>query len=186
MGWFGTLKAIGQATGVWRSTVISVGCTVGRTVYREAKRSAMIVNVRRPREPLDEQVKAELAPHFPELDLDRIRMRTRARLPANRFNPAGNYYAMTFGYDIYWRDDFDPGDPSDRVKLAHEVMHVEQVRRHGGESNFACAYGAGYVEGDGDVPSRIGRPTAYHRNPFEAEAYNFEDEFSASLRGDSD
>ncbi len=84
---------------------------------------------------------------------------------------------MTFGNTIYWRDDLDENDPSDLVKLIHEIVHVDQVRRHGDESTFACAYGRGYVDGGGQVPGYVGKPTAYHRNPLESEAYTFESNF---------
>jgi hypothetical protein len=84
---------------------------------------------------------------------------------------------MTFGYTIYWRDSLDESDPGDLVKLIHEVVHVEQVRRFGGEANFSCEYGKGYVAGGGDLPTHIRRPSAYHRNPLEAEAYSFEARF---------
>ena len=41
---------------------------------------------------------------------------------------------MTFGYTIYWRDELDESKPDDLVKLIHELVHVDQVRRNGGES----------------------------------------------------
>jgi hypothetical protein len=84
---------------------------------------------------------------------------------------------MTFGNTIYWRDDLDESDPKDLVKLIHEIVHVEQVRRLGGETAFARTYGAGYLEGGGELPDYIHQPTAYHRNPLEAEAYSFEARF---------
>ena len=84
---------------------------------------------------------------------------------------------MTFGYTIYWRDDLDETNPDDLVKLIHEIVHVDQVRRRGDESSFACDYGRGYIEGGGTLPSYIDEPTAYHRNPLEAEAYTFEARF---------
>jgi hypothetical protein len=182
MSFFGTLKSIGKATGIWNARIRPVGCSLGKVVYREAKRSAQIANLRRPRRELSDAVKAELAPYFPHLDLDKIRLRTKCRLPPNRFNTSGSIYAMTFGYTIYWRDEFDESNPREISKLAHEVMHVDQVRRNGGEAGFACAYGQGYVAGDGDVPDHISRPTAYHRNPMEAEAYRFEARFRTEQR----
>lgn len=114
---------------------------------------------------------------FPDLDVDAIRVRTRCRLPSNRFNRTGRIYAMTFGHTIYWRDELNEDDPADLVKLIHEVVHVDQVRRFGGESSFACEYGKGYVGGGGSLPPHIERPTEYHRNPLEAEAYTFEARF---------
>ena len=95
---------------------------------------------------------------FPELDVERIRYRTGCRLPPNRFKADGNILAMTFGYSIYWRGELDEDKPRDVVNLIHEVLHVDQVRRYGGEQEFACAYGKGYVEGGGQLP-------ASHRPP---------------------
>jgi hypothetical protein len=84
---------------------------------------------------------------------------------------------LTFGNTIYWRDELNEDDTHDLVKLIHELVHVEQVRRHGSESSFACAYGTGYLEGGGALPGYIEEPSAYHRNPLEAEAYTFEARF---------
>ena len=84
---------------------------------------------------------------------------------------------MTFGYTIYWRDELDESRPDDLVKLIHELVHVDQVRRNGGESAFACEYGRGYIVGGGQLPAYIDDVTAYHRNPLEAEAYNFDAQF---------
>jgi hypothetical protein len=150
-----------------------VGCTMGRIVYRETRRSAAFVNVARPKRHLRPATRAMLAELFPSVDVEAIVIRTGCRLPANRFQPSGSIYAMTFGSTIYWRDDLDESDPGDLVRLIHEVVHVDQYRRFGGEAGFACAYGRGYVEGGGDVPPHIREPNAYHRNPLEAEAYRF-------------
>jgi hypothetical protein len=84
---------------------------------------------------------------------------------------------MTFGYTIFWRDELDETKPDDLVRLIHELVHVDQVRRHGGESEFACQYGRGYIEGGGELPAYIADATAYHRNPLEAEAYTFDARF---------
>jgi hypothetical protein len=118
-----------------------------------------------------------LKPLFPDLDLSKITVRTRCRLPSNQFRPTGSIYAMTFGYSIFWRDELDETNPVDLVKLIHEIVHVDQVRRRGSESSFACEYGRGYIEGGGKLPGYIAEPTAYHRNPLEAEAYSFESQF---------
>ena len=147
------------------------------SAFRETKRSAQIVNVRRRRRGLLLPTQDMLRQLFPDLDVSRIRVRDRCRLPANRFQPDGSIYAMTFGYTIYWRDPLDENKPSDLVKLIHEVVHVDQVRRYGGEDGFACAYGRGYLEGGGELPPHITNPTAYHRNPLEVEAYEMDSRF---------
>lgn len=177
MSWFGTLRSLGEALGVVRPSAAPVGCTLGRVVYQETKRAATAVNLTRPARPLRPSTQARLRTLFPDLDVGAIRVRTRCRLPANRFQPSGSIYAMTFGTTIFWRDELDEDDPVDLVRLIHECVHVDQVRRHGGESRFACEYGKGYLAGDGEVPAYIRDPGAYHRNPLEAEAYTFEARF---------
>ena len=84
---------------------------------------------------------------------------------------------MTFGYTIFWRDELDENNPDHLVGLIHELVHVDQVRRHGGESEFACHYGRGYIDGGGELPAYIADVTAYHRNQLEAEAYTFDAQF---------
>ena len=177
MSWWSTLRAAGAALGISERQVVPAGCALGQSIYRETKRATWAVNVHRRPRPLAAATITRLAPWFPELDLSTVRVRTSCRLPPNRFAASGDIYAMTFGSTIYWRDELDEADARDLVKLAHELVHVEQVRRHGGESAFACAYGSGYVEGDGDLPRYVRRPTQYHRNPLEAEAYRFEARF---------
>lgn len=176
-GFMGTLRSIAEALGLIKNRPQPVGCSLGKVAYREMKRSAQITNVTRPRTELSPATKAMLRELYPDLDVDTIRVRTQCRLPANRFNRTGSMYAMTFGYSIYWRDDLDEDDPKDLVKLIHEVMHVDQVRRLGGEEFFACQYSEGYVTGGGELPAYIEEPGAYHRNPLEAEAYMFESRF---------
>ncbi len=176
MAFWGTIRSVGEALGVWQRTT-DVGCSLGRVAFRETKRSAEIVNLRRPRRGLLLPTQQMLGELFPDLDVSKIRIRDKCRLPANRFKPTGSIYAMTFGYTIYWRDELDEQSPRDLVKLIHEVVHVDQVRRHGGEDGFACAYGRGYLDGGGTVPPHIKDPGQYHRNPLEAEAYQFDSKF---------
>ena len=178
MSILGTVRSIGEALGLWKSRAVPIGCSMGKVAFRETKRSAQLANLTRSGEPLKEATQAMLRQLFPDLDVSQIRVLRGCRLPANRFDERGSTYAMTFGHSIYWRDEvLDEDDPVDLVKLIHEVMHVEQARRLGGEAKFACAYGEGYLQGGGDVPARIEDPTAYHRNPLEAEAYTFESQF---------
>ena len=177
VSWWSTVRAVGAALGISERRVMPAGCALGQSIYRETKRATWVVNVRRRPRPLEATTVARLAPWFPALDLGAVRVRTSCRLPPNRFAGNGDIYAMTFGSTIYWRDELDEADPRHLVRLAHELVHVDQVRRHGGESAFACAYGRGYVEGDGELPRHVRSPTQYHRNPLEAEAYRFEAQF---------
>jgi hypothetical protein len=177
MSLLGTLRSLGEALGVVRPRAAPIGCSVGQVVYREAKRAAVVVNALRPPRPLRPDTQRRLQVLFPDLDVGAIRVRTRCRLPANRFQPSGSIYAMTFGTTVFWRGELDEDDPRDLVRLIHECVHVDQVRRHGGESRFACEYGKGYLAGGGEVPAHIRNPGAYHRNPLEAEAYRFDARF---------
>jgi hypothetical protein len=177
MGWTTTLRAIGESFGVLRPDTKPIACLLGRSIYRDAKRAAVIANIgRRPRR-LKPETERMLRQLFPELDVERIRCRTDCRLPANRFKEDGRFRAMTFGYSIFWRGELDETDPRSLVTLIHEVVHVDQVRRLGGERQFACEYGIGYVAGGGELPSHVDQPSAYHRNPLEAEAIRFASRF---------
>jgi hypothetical protein len=177
VSWWSTARAVTDAFGIWERRLAPAGCELGQLVFREAKRSAHIANPTRRARPLRTATVQRLQPLYPDLDLADVRVRTRCRLPSNRFQERGSIYAMTFGNTIFWRDELDEDDPGDLVRLIHELVHVDQVRRHGSESAFACAYGIGYVEGGGRLPGYIDRPSAYHRNPLEAEAYTFEERF---------
>lgn len=177
MSLFGTLRSVGEALGFVQPAASTVGCSLGRVVYRETRRAAQIANVLRPRRALAPETQAMLQSIFPDLDVGAIRVRTECRLPANRFQPTGSIYAMTFGNTIYWRDDLDESDPVQLVKLIHETTHVDQVRRFGGEDEFACEYGIGYLAGGRELPAYIDEPSAYHRNPLEADAYNLESRY---------
>ena len=177
MSFWSTFRSVGDALGIAKRRVVPVGCALGQSVFTETKRSALIVNIARPRRPLQTATITRLRPLFPDLDLTQIQVRSRCRLPSNQFRQTGSIYAMTFGYSIFWRDELDESDPNDLVKLIHEIVHVDQVRRRGSESAFACEYGRGYIEGGGQLPAYIADPTAYHRNPMEAEAYTFESQF---------
>ena len=177
MSWWSTLTAAGSALGIWKPAAEPLSCTVGRDVYRETRRAAQLANVtRRPRR-LTPPTLAILPQLFPDLDVDAIRVRTGCRLPPNRFNERGHTLAMTFGDTIFWAGTLDESDPHDLVHLLHEVVHVDQFHRFGGAAGFACEYGTGYLMGGGELPPSIKRPTAYHRNPLEAEAYQFEARF---------
>ena len=177
MGWSSTVRAVGGALGWWDERAVPLGCALGRSVFTETKRSAQIANLGRASRPLSPATIRRLGPVFPDVDLPSVRVRTRCRLPSNKFHTSGSIYAMTFGSTIYFRDELDEDDPAQLVHLIHELVHVAQVARFGGESAFACEYGRGYIEGGGAVPAWIDHPSAYHRNPLEAEAYTFEAQF---------
>jgi hypothetical protein len=172
-----TTRSLGDALGLWKRNAVPIGSELGVTIFRETKRSAQLANIGRASRPLHDETVERLQPLFADLDLRQVRVRRRCRLPSNRFRDHGSIYAMTFGNTIYWRDDLDERDPLDLTKLIHELVHVDQARRLGGEIAFARAYGVGYLDGGGALPDYIDPPTPYHRNPLEAEAYTFEARF---------
>ncbi len=175
-----TTRSLVDALGLWKRNAVPIGSELGVTIFRETKRSAQMANIGRASRPLDAETIERLDPLFEHLDLSQVRVRRRCRLPSNRFSERGSVYAMTFGNTIYWRDDLDERDPVDLTKLIHELVHVDQARRLGGETGFARAYGVGYLDGGGALPEYIDQPTPYHRNPLEAEAYAFEAQFRDS------
>jgi hypothetical protein len=172
-----TLRNILEALGLWKRHVEPVGCELGKTVYRETKRAAQLVNANRRARPLRPETIARLRTLFPDVDLEQVRVKEGCRLPANRFSETGSIYAMTFGHTIFWRDEVREDHPRDIVKLIHELVHVAQVERMGGEGPFSCAYGEGFLNGGGDIPAYMGERGAYEHNPLEAEAYSFEAKF---------
>lgn len=110
-----------------------------------------------------------MRPHFPALDLAAVRVCRNASLPPNWFVRSG-VAGMAFGNAIFLAlDDYTRSARGLRL-LMHELVHVDQVRRLGGERAFACAYGRGYLAGGG-----------YRGNPLEEEAYAFVAKFGAAL-----
>ncbi len=177
MSWWSTIRSVGGTLGLWEEHAVPIGCALGRSVFTETKRSARIANLNRSSRALQASTIDRLQPLFPGVDLHDVRIRTRCRLPSNRFRESGSIYAMTFGSTIYFRDELDERNPRHLVHLIHELVHVDQVRRLGGESQFACEYGRGYLSGGGRLPTYIDEPSPYHRNPLESEAYSFEAQF---------
>lgn len=159
------------------------GCEGGKAIYFSFKRTTQLINSYKPSRKLRSDTISKLRIFFPHLNVGKIRYKTRARLPANYYQSSGDTYAMTFGYTIYWRGRFNQFDPQDFVEFIHEVVHVDQVRRLGGEMAFGCRYGEGYLQGGGNLPDYMvthGRTGRYERNPLEAEAYRFDAKFRDS------
>jgi hypothetical protein len=168
---------VASALGWWAVGTTPVGCEIGRRIYFETKRAAYVVNAHRRARPLRPTTVERLQPLFPDVPIAGVRVRDRCRLPANRFLETGSIHAMAFGSTLFFRDELDEDRPTDLVRLIHELVHVSQVHRLGGEREFACAYGRGYVDGGGELPAYLGVRGAYHHNPMEAEAYRFEARF---------
>ena len=182
------VRWVGGALGVSKATADKYGCRAGTVGLAQTKRLAEAANRKQVPRPLKPRTQAMMREIFPDLDVENIRLRTGCRLPANRFKKSGSIYGMTFGYTIYWRNAvLDEDDAHTLVKLIHEVKHVDQVRELGGEKEFACAYGKGYLEGGGELPERLAHRQSdpYHANPLEAAAYRLDAQYrNAAGRGD--
>ncbi len=97
-----------------------------------------------------------LRPFFPDLPLERVRLRLGAHLPI-----AKNMSAITLGWTVYLRQsELDLGRFQDIELLAHELVHVRQYAKLG-RLRFGARYGAGVLEG------------GYWEHPMEQEAYGF-------------
>jgi Domain of unknown function (DUF4157) len=139
------------------------GCAGGRLIYYAAQTTVQLANWTRTKHGISAEAKVKLAPLFPELDLDKVQYKMCCSLPGNWFTSADDVEAMTFGYMIYFKDDNIEQSTNGLEVLMHELVHVDQVRRLGSESSFACEYGKGFLAGN------------YRNNPLEEEAYDFVD-----------
>lgn len=146
-------------------------CLGGEIVYRIAKADNVIANALRPYLPIPEGVRNRLAGIFPNDSFRSVFWIDQASLAANHFKSGTD--GMTFGMPvtpigfpgnaIYLKPRFDFSDPTFKRLLVHELVHVRQYQKFGGELGFACAYGIGYAKAGFD----------YRKNPMEVEAYRF-------------
>lgn len=127
-------------------------------------------NAQRQRRELWKNTRKALKPFFPNLKLRDVRFCINSSLPGNWFQSAGSVGGMTFGYTIFFKgSDLQKSRAGLRL-LMHELVHVDQVRRKGGEVAFACGYGKGYLKAGN-----------YRDNPMEVEAYDFVTKHGGSL-----
>jgi len=138
-------------------------CAGGVFIYYGAKGAAYARNVQRIRRELWPDTIRILNALLPHLNLHRVRFCVNSSLPGNWFTSSNSVEGMTFGYTIYFKRSDYQKSWARMQYLLHELVHVDQIRRHGdSESAFACDYGKGYAaKGD------------YERNPMEVEAYDF-------------
>lgn len=146
------------------------GCAGGEAIYAGAKASCLVLNAKRERRELWSNTRSVMQVHFPKLDLTKVRFCINCTLPGNWFASAKWVAAMTFGYTIYFDDSDVQKTHAGLRLLMHELVHVDQVRRLGGESAFACAYGKGYLSAG-----------SYRQNALEVEAYDFVTKHGAAL-----
>ena len=89
MSFWSTTRSVTDALGVWERHVVPIGWELGTTIFRESKRSAQIANIGRATRPLGANTIQRLQPLFVDLDLQLIRVRSKCRLPSNRFREHG-------------------------------------------------------------------------------------------------
>ena len=146
------------------------GCSGGVAIYFTARESARLRNVQRKERKLWSSTKVVMKKFFPKLDLDKVEFCINSSLPANWFESPDKVQAMTFGTRMYFKGSNIQKSRAGLKLLMHELVHIDQIRRKGGETAFACAYGKGYLESG-----------SYRQNPLEVEAFNFVDKHGSSL-----
>lgn len=125
------------------------------------------LNAGRAAHPVPEPLAAEIRKLLPALDLRRVRLIDGANLgPLRWMDPEP--VAIALGYAVYLRVPLDAVTPPGRLLIAHELFHVEQLRRLGDrELRFGARYGEAFVLAGFD----------YASNAFEVEAREFERRF---------
>jgi hypothetical protein len=104
--------------------------------------------------------------YHPDLDLDGVRTVCPAVIPSARRSTSG----LTLGRTVFLRDPPDPASLRSMSLLLHELVHVDQNRRHG-RVGFARLYGLGWAS-----------TLSYRRIPLEAEAFDYERQRHDALR----
>ena len=150
-------------------------CLAGILIHTLAEADNILLNFWKLPKKLSGTMRAEAAPLFPSVPLDRVFYIENATLSANHFN--GDTGAMTFSqveiagvnfaYMIYFDAVHDDTILHDRALMIHELVHVDQYRKFGFEDAFACAYGIGFASAD----------FSYRDNPLEAEAFAVQDAY---------
>ena len=138
------------------------GSAGGIHVYAGAKALVYTRNSMRKRRKLWKSTRKVMKKYFPKLKLGKVRFCINCSLPGNWFESPDKVAAMTFGDTIFFKGTYIQKSRDGLKLLMHELVHVDQVRRKGGELKFAAAYGRGYLKGG-----------SYRKNPMEVEAYNF-------------
>lgn len=144
-------------------------CLAGIVIHTLAEADNVLLNFWKLPKRLSATIRAEAAPLFPSVPLDRVFYIENATLSANHFK--GGTDAMTFShveiagvnfaYMIYVDRVVDDTIPDDLALMIHELVHVDQYRKFGFEDAFACAYGVGFASAG----------FSYKENPLEAEAF---------------
>ena len=135
--------------------------------------------------PLPAHLKDLFREHFPDVDLDRVRVHDTLPWIA-RFAPVP-VRAMALGRDVYFDGDFDPHTADGIATIGHELVHVSQWGRTGGflaralgPIGFAATYVGEYAL---NRLRGMGKCDAYRAIRFEREANRFEGSMRDILGG---
>jgi len=156
----------GGVSDIAKTVLTALARVVAIPVFFAYEAFVRLVNVRRPRRPLDPAVAELMRVHHPGLDLSTVRTICPAIIPSAKPNTSG----LTLGGTIFLREPPDPASLRSMSLLLHELVHVDQNRRHG-RLGFAREYGVGWAS-----------TLSYRRIPLEAEAFDHEDLQRDALR----
>lgn len=138
------------------------GCAGGVAIYFAARELARIRNIQRKERKLWSSTREVMQQFFPKLNFREVEFCINSSLPGNWFESPDRVQATTFGTRMYFKGSNIQKSRAGLQLLMHELVHIDQIRRKGGENAFACAYGKGYLEAG-----------SYRQNPLEVEAYDF-------------
>lgn len=139
------------------------GMTAGVVLFSISKAAAGLANMKVPARRLSSKTINLMKPLFPQLELERVKIKEGSTIPPNWLRKGKRFSAITFGYTVFFTE---TGMQSTNEKLnvvMHELVHTDQVRRRGdSESRFAGDYGKGFIKAGN-----------YRDNPLEKEAFDF-------------
>lgn len=153
---------LGESIDVMAILKKSGGCAGGVSIYGGAKALMWAANTQRIRRTLWSNTQALMKTYFPKIDFGDVEFCINCTLVSNWFASPGSVSAMTFGNTIFFKGSDIQKNRAGLKLLMHELFHVNQVRELGGQIEFACEYGKGYLA-----------KGSYRDNPMEAKAYQF-------------
>lgn len=128
--------------------------------------------------PLPDDLRAALAPHFPDHDLCRVLIHQSIPWHVRRFARVAPE-AYTSGNHIYFAPGkYDPSSVEGIATIAHELTHSQQYKKYG-RFRFRLRYLKYYFE---NKRKRMDDYNAYEQIPFEREAYDKEREIIEYLK----
>jgi Domain of unknown function (DUF4157) len=156
----------GRSSDIAKALLTAAAQVVAVPLFFSYEAFVRLVNLRRARTPLDPAVAKLMMAHHPELDLTTVRTVCPAVIPSVQRGTTG----LTLGSTIFLREPPDPASMRSMSLVLHELVHVDQNRRHG-RLGFARQYGVGWAS-----------TLSYRQIPLEAEAFDHEHRQRDALR----